>query len=377
MLLTKKLHRFQPPALVPGGTTLLGTQVKYALDNSFPIEEILIYVNVTVSATALTLTGADNVLGILKKCNLTVSDPNPRSVVDLSGAAILELSEKEGLNLDRATRSAIALSQGTTVAANMNFRICYRLPMVHPAVQMPLRAQMLLPVHTYQQAPVLTLDFEQAANMYSAGAITTVSAEIVLKRRNMSADVTNAILSKGGFIPFDILESPFTIAPGVSGEVRYDIPLPGSFANMLFRLYKGGSTVTRDVFDQVTTIGQETLWRLESGGVTEHQFKWKDLQTLEDFNGALNSANQTYSPSFAGAVAANTSYQPAASGYLDLLTDGIDGVTELGSLLDANVPSKANLKIQLIGNVASVATNASIINFVGRKFYGDLSRWQA
>jgi len=377
MLLAKKTHRFQPATLAPGALALLGTQVKIALDTTWPIEEILLFVNVTCSGTGPTLTGADNILGIVRKFNLTVNENNaPRSVVDASGIGLLEYAEKVGLNLDRATRSAVALSQGASIAASQQFRICYRIPLVHPQICQPLRSQMLLPVHTYQQAPVMTIDFEQAGNMYSAGAFSVVSAEYVLKRRNMTPDVTAAIQAKGGFIASDLLEIPYQIPLGYAGEVRFDLPIPGSYANLVFRQYLGGATVTRNVVDQTTTIGQETIWRIESAGVAEHQWKWKDLQTIEDCNGPLNSANQTYSPSFAGAVAASTSFQPASSCYLDFISDGLDGVSELGSVLDANAPSKANLKITLIGNVASVATNPSVIYMLGQKYYGDLSRWQ-
>ena len=146
---------------------------------------------------------------------------------------------------------------------------------------------------------------------------------------------------------------------------------------LLFRQYKGGTTITRDVLDAVVTIGSESRWRLESGLAVLTEWKWKHLQTDNDYSRVANGISQTSSPNFSGAVAANTSYQPAASCMLDFLTDGLDSANELGSLLDCNVAPNAGLKMEVIGPVVSVATNASTLYIGGHRLFGDLTKWQS
>lgn len=380
MMLRKKMFVVNEPKLSPGTNLLLGTPVKVSLDNTWPIEEILVFVNVTCGATGPTLTGADNLLGIVKKIGLSINDNNqPRSIVDFTGVGMLEYVQHAGMTLDSATLNAVGLCQGASIANNLNFRICYRIPLVHPAIGEPLRSRMLLPVHTWNQQPVLTLEFEQAANMYSAGSVSAVSAEVVLIRRNMNAADTAAIFSSGGFLSFDLIETAAAIPVGQAGDVRIAVNGPGSYLNLLMRQYKGGATITRAELDETTTVGSETKWRLESGGVAEHEWRWKHLKAINDFSQAQNSANQTYSPVIGGTIAANTSYSPSVSTMLDFLDDGIpgDGVTELGSVLDVNTPLRSGLKMEIVGRVASVATNGSTLYVGGHRVYGDLSQWQA
>jgi hypothetical protein len=280
--------------------------------------------------------------------------------------------------LDADTSNVVALSQGTTIANNLKFRIAYRIPLVHPSLAEPVRTRCLLPCHTYAQNPTLNLTFEQAANMYSAGSLSQVTVEVLLVPRQITPDLTAAIMKDGGFIDFDLIEKAYSIAVGVGGEQRFQISTPGSYLGLLFRQYLGGASVTRAELDKATTFGAETQWRLESGGVAPHAWRWKHLRTLNGFRQMQNSANQTYSPVIAGAIAANTSFSPSASCLLDFLSDAIpgDGIAELGSVLDCNVPVKSGLLMELIGEVASVSTNASTLYVGGHRLYGDLSKWQ-
>lgn len=386
MMLLKKQHYFTPPQLQPGGTALLGTKQKVDIDNTWPIEEILIFVDVVVNAQ-LTNTGADSILGIVKNVELSINDNNqPRSIVNCSGVGLLEYASLSGFNLDADTLQTVILSQAATVAAAMAFRICYRIPLVHPAIGEPLRTRCLLPVHTWNQQPKLTIDFEQGANMFSAGSLTLVQASYTLIRRNITQDLTNQILADGGFLNFDLLETPYQLPLGTAGEVRLQIPTPGSYTCMAFRQYLGGATVTRNVVDQTgkgdtvaNGFAAETRWRLESGGVVNTEWRWNHLRKLNCYSRPLNSATQSSSPQIGGIVAANTSFSPASSTMIDFLDDGVPsgGVNELGSVLDLNIPARSGLKMELIGNIASVATNASQIFMVAHRFYGDLSKWQA
>jgi hypothetical protein len=63
---------------------------------------------------------------------------------------------------------------------------------------------------------------------------------------------------------------------------------------------------------------------------------------------------------------------------MDFLTDGQseDIARELGSVLDCNTPANTGLKMEIVGAPTSVSTNASQLNLMGRRLFGDLSRWQ-
>lgn len=373
----------RPESILQGnlqGVGVLGTKVPVPLTRTWPIEEILVIVSGTVSGTALTLTGADNILGIVKNFELAVNDlSGPKTIVNASGIGLLEYVSQTGLSLDRATLAAVALSQGATVAANMQFRITYRIPLVHPQISEPLRTRSLLPCHTWNQDLNLNITFEQAANMYSAGSITGLATEVVVIRREMSQALTDKIIATGGFIGFDLIETNYPVAVGAgAGIQRFKIPTPGTYFGLMLRTYKGAATVVRDVIDQVTTFGSETLWGIESGGTNIRSFRMKTLQIINDFSRCANGVNQTYSPNFGGAVAANTSFQPASSVYVDFLGDGVgESANELGSTLDANLPTKTGLLIELVGAVSAPVTNGHQLYMLGHRCYGDLSKWQA
>jgi hypothetical protein len=384
MMFEQKQNPFYPAVLAPGTTALLGSQVRVSFDRTWPIEEIHFYVDVTCGATGPTLSGVDNVMGIVKRFQLNIDDGvQRRTVVDASGIGMLEYVSQVAGNLDSATLEVIRLAQGSSIANNQKFRICYRIPLVNPMIGEPLRSQMLLPVNNYAQDPVLLVDFESSANMCSAGSFSVVAAHYVLIRREVSEGFNDKLLAIEkaggiGYVPFDLLENPFSVPLSSAAQIRIPIPTPGMYQNLLFRQYLGGATVTRDVIDQTTTLGSETEWRLESGNVPKRLWRWKHLQTMNQWSRPLNVLSQTSSPAIGGSVASGTSYQPASSVMIDFLSDGLTGdtATELGSLLDCNLPAKAGLKMEVIGTPASVATNASVIYVMGHRLFGDLAKFQ-
>ena len=228
------------------------------------------------------------------------------------------------------------------------------------------------------RSPQLTVDFATAAEMYSAGSISAVVVDFFVVRRYMTSAVNGYILKNGGFLASDLLESTFPVVLGQAGAVRFAINTPGSYTNLLMRQYLGGASITRGVIDQSTTVGQETVWTLESGGVAVRQWKWLQLQAQHGFTDTRNSANQTYSPRIGGIIPANTVVRPPVSCLLDFLSDGTSGsgANEFGSVLDCNLPANSGLKMEICGSVASVATNPSSLYAIGHRIYGDLTRFQ-
>lgn len=378
MMLRKRNIVYRPSDFQ--GVAVQGTTQQFDIPNVQPIEELLIIVNGTFTATATTRTNIlDNLLNVLKRITLDINDGvTPRSQVSYSGPGLIEYCSQVGLNLDRSTLEAVRINNDTTVAmASQSFRVAYRVPIVHPMIAEPLRTRMLLPCHTWAQAPVLKLEFAPMAEIASAGALASLSTEVVVKHRVMPEKLTADILANGGFISSDLVEKPFSIGPGVSGEARFQISSPGSYLNLMFRQYLGGANLTRNVIDEVTTVGRETKWRIESGLVPQHEWTWKGVQIENDFSRVCNGLTQTSSPNFGGAIAANTQFQPAGSAILDFLSDGLDSANELGSVLDANIDARSGLKLEVVGAVQSVATNASVLYIGGHRLFGDLSRWQA
>ena len=400
MFYPPRKHLLAPQALNPGTTTLLGTSVPVELETNFPLEELIVIISATVNAALTTAVTPDQFLGVLKRARLTQNIPggNPRPIVDFSGVGLLEYASLVGFSVDRSTLAAVGMAARANFPASLKTRIAYRIPLVHPMIGEPLRSRMLLPVHTLEQAPILTLDFDSLANLVSSGSLTSISAEVMMVGRAMTPAETNAIIKKGGFIPFDLLEQTLAVPTGYSApEWKAQLASGGSYLGLMFRQYLGGATVTRDVVDKTTTFGAESRWRLDIGGQTQSDWRWKHLQIVNDFSkttgsvinadpelwvAAASAGSPTVSineanPSYAGVIAANTAFQPAALTMLDFLTDGVgaEGANELGSVLDANTAPGA--KVELVGEVANVATNQSVIYTGGHRVYGDLSAYQA
>jgi hypothetical protein len=372
-------------------------------------------VNFTVSSgAALTLATSpatpdafDNVMALVQKVNLTVNDgKQPRSVVDISGSGLLEYQLRSGGSLDRGTATVAAYSSLGTLPVG-NYTVVYKIPFVDDRIGEPLRTRCYLPVHLYPQDPVLTLQFQNAANMYSAGNINFVGLEVQLIRRQVTA-ASEMVLQKtagtnpSGYIDSDLIETAFNPPVGSSAEYRMALPIPGQYGGLMLRHYLGGSSVTRAEIDSGASgsaFGSENRWRLETGSVVIREFRWKHLRAdaeMSAYTPGLLAPSQFVAATSGAAV--NTAMKsnvlgvpgsqvlPASQGffyanscYLNFLTDGSSGdvATELGSLLDCNTPANSGLKMELIGSPTSVATNASTLFVAGRRFFGDLRRWQA
>lgn len=429
MYLEQRLSYFNPPAFNLPTNTILGTTQKWSLDRTWPIEEILIFLNFDLSTGMTTISPTtpdlyDNILQLLQHVNLSVNDGRqPRTLVDCNGVALVEWASQVGMNLDEATLRMVAIAQNPIGAAAVPigvYQMCYRIPCVNPLVGEPMRSRMYLPVHTYPQDPVLTLTFASLAAMGTTGVFGTIRVDVVLVRRvpTIQSEAflrSTAGTNPSGYIDWDMLETPFVLPLGSATEVRLPIPVPGNYINLLFRQYKGGAALSRivpvdvDVGDSMANNnGNETRWRIETGGTVLREWRWKHLRTINDMSRPVNvlagiSPKQTTpTPTGAGFVAvasagavtnqlsnqmanfpdtpqaATANYRAGTTAMIDFLNDGFSGDTgnELGSLLDCNTPATNGLKMELIGTPASVATNPSVIYVMGHRLFGDIARWQ-
>lgn len=423
MYLEQRVTPFTPPQFNLSTNTILGTIARWQIERTWPIEEILVQVNFTVT-TALAPTPRgnaalttpdifDNIMQLVSRITLSVNDRSqPRNVIDVSGVGLLEHVSQSGFNLDTATLELLGSSQanGAPNIPTGAYTLTYRIPMVFPGIGEPLRTRMYLPVHKMLQDPILSLQFNTLAGMgFTAGAIGAVFVDTVLIRRLPTAASEQLLASTNdpdnpnpyGYIDFDIIETPYSIAPGIGTEQRFALPIPGNYIALTCRQYLGGAAISRNVIDNSgigsttgTGFGAESLWRLESGQIVIRNWKWKHLRTINDYsrpqvgNGfaafvAAASAGSPTSalninPNFPDVRIASTNFRSAGSTQLNFLTDGLSGDSgnELGSLLDCNTPNNNGLKMELIGTPANVATNASYLYVVGHRLFGGIGRWQ-
>jgi len=361
-----------PALLQPTGATILGTTVAFdQFDTTYHWEELLIICHLVAGATAPGTLTLDGVLNLVSNIKLEFNYGGLRTAVNISGIGSLEHAANTGLNLDPGTLALIGEhTKGSAGLTNSNtYRLCYRVPLVHPMVTEPLRTRCLVPVPHHDAPPRLTLTFSSAAAMYGAGSLATVLVQLVPIRREVPAALDAQIMKDGGYIPFDLIENPYQIATGVSGDQHIPINQPGAYASMLLRLYKGGASITRDDMSASTTAGSETIWSLQTGSKIYRRFFTKSLQAQNGWSRVLNNITQTSSPTIFGTPAANTQYGPPNSLMMDFLTgNGIADANELGGVLDCFLPANPGQRMELVFNCASAATNGHTVYLLGHRF---------
>ena len=391
------------------------------LPRAWPIEYVDVICTVVVTAGApLGAAITHGLINLLRRAKVEVTDDSgPRTVMNVTGPGVLQLNVNEGTNLDRGTWSAIADSRQALVPGTAVYQITYRLNFVHPAIVGALRPRMLLPVHLHPQDPILTLDFEAAANIHTtANPFSAATVEVVIHQREIPRNFAMAINKDSGgnplrwFLRSDVVETQNAIANGTTGEQRFTIPAPGQYSGLaIYHIQGGAALALADISQAVRSTagagaGAETKWTLESGGNVIHAFRMKHARVDNDFtranlelkrglshliinrdaNGlntnaaaAAQNTQPLYNlgPNFGGAATAGVAEQDPSSIYLDFLTDGQVDAGELGSLLDCNLPVATGLKMELVGNVnAPAGANGSQVNLVGRRFFDDLTPWQ-
>lgn len=394
-----------------------------------PIEAIFIIAQVTLNAL-MTDFVTFGLLNMLKRVTLNVNDGSGAyDAVYCSGPGLVVLADQEGISLDRATQSAMlqslagiqTLGTGPQIPTGSIFRICWPIWCPHPALGEWLRLRSMIPAHRHVQDPVLTMDFAPAAEISGvANPFSAANLEIIVIRRDLPKALDDQIAGDGGYIRWDIRETPTDIPTGTNAEKRFPIPGPGeypSIAGFMYKGYTGGGneSLLSDLSANIT-VGTETLWRLEAAQNSIRQWRMKGRQIYNDmsrgstrqtsmlnlFGGSaaatwittltnlgvtggappvLLTASWLGMPNhLGGQLAAGMAIQePAVFGF-DFLTDTmLAGANELGGCLNANFPSDA-IKWEIVGNVdvtrATAATASSSFNIIGRRYRDDITRWK-
>lgn len=372
----------------------------------YGIEEIFITVTITMGATGI-INGTNvnlgyGLLNYLKRVqlgNIPNQDGKPSNVVDVSGAGLLQFTANEGLKLDDSTLAMLTAINKVRVLANGVYRVTYRIPCVHPFLTDSLRPRCLLPIFAYNQDPVLQMDFAASTEMTDlATPISSAAVEVFLVTREMQPAAIAQINSTGGFINWDLLESPNSPAASLTNQLtKFLIPTPGSYTGLLLHMLKGGATLTPGDLSGSTTIGSETEWQLKGAGKDIiDSWRMKYLRIINDTSrapgGPAYELNATAAyiqatasngvagvPTFGGPLSAGFAIQEPSSVFLDFCSDGLTDVRELGSLFNTKLYADKNLEVAIYGQITTSATTTqpNSINIVGRRLFGDLSTFQA
>lgn len=415
MILPQRSFIIQDSRLSLTAASFAQQTIRVGVPRPWPIEEIWIGVQVTIAAAANTGSIAFGLMNLLRRVTLECTEPGggPRTVVNLTGPGLLQHISNEGLSLDRATLAVLAATNQGFLKGTGVYRMWYRIPLVHPMVTGALRPRMMLPVHLHPQDPTLTMEFASAAEMFSAVAdpFTAANVEVHLVQREIPKNYGMAIVKETEgrpwewFIKSDLMETIFPLAASLTNsQQRFDVPQPGQYSGMTLYMEKGNATLTIDDISANTTVGQETQWTLESGQSVIRAWRMKQLQALNDSSRVVQSpanfnlnvltavspklvtsgtavvnatAIEVLGPNFGGPAGTGVATQAPASVFHDFLSDGINDADELGSLLDCNLPQLSGLKMQLVGLVTTPANQPSNFKVVGRRFFGDLTRWQS
>lgn len=385
-------------------------QLNLATDN--PIEAIKIRVAFIVKSAITTLV-ADGLFNILRKVTLSVTEPSgPRLPISLSGPALLELASFEGYNLDGSTLKTLEYTNNNNVPQGAIIQVTYRIHFPLPRCTDTFRMRSLLPAHLYNESPVLTLEFGQATDLSTGTADPIVNAaaqfacNVTLEKRRKTSDF---LAKGGGSLEWFIRswQNEQTLNIGVSQtavEQRFQFPVQGQISGALIRFFKGNATMARASIDDVTTLGSETIWRLEQGGVPITKFRLKDIQAKNQMvkpqsssaqfalrGGAIASTDTGPNTSadgvtagappvwvtgkqlfaatgFGGALSVGQCIQDPASVFLDFTGAGGNEVYETGSFLDVSTPTASKQKTELVGTVTTPANQQSAIKLTTRLY---------
>jgi len=395
-------------ALTFSGSALPAQTVRLPIPRIAPygLEEIFVVVTYTIVATGI-INGTNickgfSLLNGIKRIqlgNIPNSDGKPSNIVDVSGAALLQFIANEGLKLDDATLATVSAVNRVRILPSGVYRVTYRIPLVHPFLTDGLRPRCLLPIFAFNQDPVLQLDFAADSEMTDlANPFASAAIEVFLVSREMQPNAIASINSTGGFINWDLLETPTNPAVSLSNvQTKIVLPTPGSYTGVLLYMQKGGATNNPPGdLSGSTTVGSETEWQLKGAGKDIiDSWRMKYLRILNDCSrspgGPATTITETAAytqattangiagvPTFGGPLSTGFAVQEPSSVFLDFASDGLTDVRELGSLFNTKQYADKGLEVAIYGNIttAASATFPNVLSVVGRRLFGDLTTFQ-
>jgi hypothetical protein len=380
-----------------------------------PIEQIFIIVQVTLNA-ALNGCVSYGLLNILKRATLNLNDGSGAyDAVYASGPALCILADEEGHCLDASTKLAASLSLANVTQGNVTniqtggiYRIVYPINAYPRGLQNEwLRLRSLIPAPSHKQDPLLTMDFAAAAEISAvANPFSAVNCEILVVRRDMPEAIDTRIRDTGGYIRWDLRETPYDLATSLTNvEKRFAVPSPGEYATLCMHMLQGNAILTPADLSASTTVGSETQWRLEAAQNAIRVWRMKHRQIINDcdrqidfpyalnlfgdgLNGVSNLGVTSGAPPvwvtaenivmprrFGGALSAGLAVQaPSVTGFDFISGDGGPG-NDFGGCLNANFPNDS-IKWEIVGTVTTPANQTSTLSLVGRRYRDDVTKWK-
>lgn len=380
-----------------------------------PIEAIFIIVQVTLNA-AVNACVSYGLLNILKRATLNLNDGSGAyDAVYSGGPGLLMLHEQEGHILDGSTQLARAYSLANVLGGNVtNIQTGGVYRIVYPIFAYPkgltnewLRLRHCIPSPAHKQDPLLTMDFAAAAEISGvANPFSAVNLELLVVRRDMPENIDARIRDTGGYIRWDVRETPYDLATSLNNVLkRFQVPSPGEYATLGIHQLAGNAILTPADLSASVTVGTETEWRLEAAGNSIRNFRMKHRQIMNDadkmyslpyavnlFGDALNSVtnlgvtggappvwvtaeNIIMPQRFGGAFSAGLAVQaPSVVGFDFIAGDG-GPANDLGGCLNANFPNDS-IKWEIVGNVTTPANQTSTFALMGRRYRDDITRWK-
>lgn len=324
-------------------TPFLGTTFRFELTREFHIEAIEVVINFTNTAVMAT-DNADLINALLNRVTMTVADgAQNRNVVDVSGAALLDLSLNWIGGLDAATA---ALYRTDPAAASYTIR--YPIWFAHPQISDPIGSTLLLPAPRYNTNPVVTVQIATQAqmdtNVAPTFALSALTCYLVVHRRQVN---------RADFPIFNTeLQQIDTTYTSTGTAQRQELPIPGSYTGILLRDRTDGDTK-----GSIQTANGEN--RLQILGTVLRRFRVEDVLAENERSLRLNDTA--------------TWNNQVGNAYLDFLTDktGISA-GDLGSVLDANMLQASGARVELIQDITSAG--AATRQYITHRVFGNLKK---
>lgn len=404
-----------PPAPLAAIGAATGPQTtRINIPRTFPIEAIMIVVAFN-QLTEITPAGAptpnvDGLQNILRNVNLTVADGvRTRTVVDVPGSALLELAVQTRGTISSSSElcignrvavsatatennvfgNAVVGAAGAISVGNIGLsggisgvapaitsgsgtgprRFAYMIDCAPPQVLDPLASVFMLPVTRYPSDPILTLQIAGAADIGPGFTASAPTVEVYVIRRFVN-------VAEWQYIDWDLTTQVSTIPAGQTNNFRIELLTPGSYFGTLYRGYL--NTASGLVRADPTNPNNPEV-RIESLGVNFRRFTFGMLRDLNDYS----RGNFVFpSPPISIPTGVTTSALPPqryyfpGSAYNDFLTDRGTDSTELGSVLDANIPVASGAQVNLFANVGAPTGFGSLggrIEQIHWRAYGNLA----
>jgi hypothetical protein len=345
--------------LGPFSGVALGDIIQKEITREFLIDSIDIVCVVTVG-TAMATPNPDGLMAILKRITLQVTDgARNRNVVDVSGPGLMEYNDRMGA-VDNAS---MAVAGGNPAAASVN-QLTYHIPFRQLRMNDPEACYTLLPCNRYSSNPLLTLYFATQADIDQDAspdfALTDLTFYIVINRRQVGID-------KWPIFDTELIESTQTY-PAVQSGALFELPTPGSFAQVLCRGYAGAApTITRSF--NVTANGD---YKVQVLGTVLRRIQPTFL---------LSQNTQTRGNWFSGSVqllpnGSGGGTDGTGSVMFDFMSEQ-DGPTlgDYGSILDTNALIKTGARAQILVDVNG-GTGVQI-KYLWNRIYGNLAGMKA